>query len=387
MSKIRVLMIPSDPFGVGHYRSIWPAQEIQKNHSDKFTVDIRLNQPVVDSDIGKFDIVHFHRRINGPEETVSWIKRFQEAGAIVLADMDDYWLPFHGHPARELVVKNKIHLQIQDAGKAADFITTTTELYAQHLRKQINQRVHIIPNAVDPNLKMWQPTESATDLVRIAWIGGSSHEKDLDKLKGTVNKLFADPDVKDKIQIIMCGYDTRGTVTEVNPTSGEERVRKIRPEESVWNRFEEIFNDSGRVPDGKYVRRNTLPITQYGKHYNACDICLAPLTEHTFNECKSELKIIETGMMGKALIASDVYIYKELLTHGENAMLIDPKKNHKLWYKYIKQLVLDVDLRKKLQNNLYNFVNPLYTLENVTNDRCAFYASIYEEKNGACQNK
>jgi glycosyltransferase involved in cell wall biosynthesis len=81
-------------------------------------------------------------------------------------------------------------------------------------------------------------------------------------------------------------------------------------------------------------------------------------------------------MMGKALIASDLYIYKDLLTHGENALLIDPKKNHKLWFKYIKQLVLDTDLRNKLSNNLYNFVEMRYTLAKVTSDRCEWYKSI-----------
>ncbi len=341
-------------------------------------MDIRLQQPVVDSDIGKFDIVHFHRRINEPDKTVEWVKRFRDGGAIVICDMDDYWLPFHGHPAREMVMKHKTHTQIMDAGKAADIVTTTTGIYERYIQKSLNKTTHIIPNAVDPRLKMWQPVDQGSDKVRIAWIGGSSHERDLDKLKGTMNKLFSDPEVKDKIQILMCGYDTRGQITEINPVTGDEKTRKIKPHESVWNKFELIFNNDGKAEPDQYVRRNTLPITQYGKHYNFCDICLAPLDEHTFNECKSELKIIETGMMGKALIASDLYIYKELLTHGENAMLVDPRKNHKLWYKYIKQLVLDEELTKKLQNNLYNLVNPVYTLENVTNERCAWYKHLLE---------
>lgn len=379
MSKIKVLVIPSDQFGVGHYRSIWPAQEIQKNHSDEFEVDIRLQQPILDEDIGKFDIVHFHRRINGPEETVDWIKRFQEAGAIVIADQDDYWVPFHGHPAREMVIKHKTHNQIMEAGRAANFVTTTTELYAKHIRKSINPNCHIIPNAVDPTLKMWTPKTPVNypdGKVRIAWIGGSSHQRDLAKLEGMANKVFSDPDIRDKVQFVMCGYDTRGQVTETNPNTGEERTRPIKPEESIWNRFELLFNNNGHATPDQYVRRNTLPITQYGNHYNYCDICLAPLEEHTFNECKSELKIIETGMMGKALIASDVFIYKELLTHGENALLVDTKKNHKLWYKYVKQLVLDADLRAKLATNLHNLVNPTYTLETVTNKRCAWYKQI-----------
>jgi len=322
--------------------------------------------------------VHFHRRINEPEKTVEWINRFKEGGAIVICDIDDYWLPFRGHPARDMVMKHKTHLQIMEAAKASDIVTTTTTIYERHIKKDLNPNTHIIPNAIDPRLKMWQPKDVPSDRVRVAWIGGSSHERDLDKLKGTVNKLLSDQEVKDKIQIVMCGYDTRGQMTEINPVTGEEKTRKILPHESIWNKFELIFNNDGKATPEQYVRRNTLPITQYGKHYNFCDICLAPLDEHTFNECKSELKIIETGMMGKALIASNLYIYKELLTHGENALLVDPKKNHKLWYKYIKQLVLDEDLRKKLGNNLYNFVNPVYTLENVTAERCEWYKHILE---------
>jgi len=263
-----------------------------------------------------------------------------------------------------------------NAVTAADYVTTTTEIFAKHIREKLNKNVYVIPNAIDTNMKMWQPKNIESDKVRIGWIGGSSHEKDLAKLSGTMNKLFADPEVKDKIQIVMCGYDTRGTVTSVNPVTKEETTRKIKPEESIWNKFELIFNNDGKCSGDEYVRRNTLPISRYGEHYNYVDICLAPLEQHTFNECKSELKIIETGMMAKCLIASDLYVYNELLTHGENAMLVNPRKNHKLWFRYIKQLVLDEDLRKKMSNSLYNLVNPCYTLEHVTNKRCAWYKKI-----------
>ena len=143
MKKIKVLILPSDQFGVGHYRSIWPAQEIQKSHSDEFEVDIRLQQPVVDTDIGKFDIVHFHRRINEPDKTIEWIKRFREGGAIVICDLDDYWIPFRGHPAREMVMKHKTHLQIMDACRAADIVTTTTTIFEKHIQKDLNKNIDI----------------------------------------------------------------------------------------------------------------------------------------------------------------------------------------------------------------------------------------------------
>lgn len=364
----------------GHYRSIWPAQEIQKNHSDEFSVDVRLMQPVSDEDVGRFDIVHYHRRINEPDKTKEWAERFKKSGAIVISDIDDYWLPFAGHPAYYMVVKKGIHHQIFEAVKCADWVTTTTEIYARHIREKANPNVHVIPNAVDTNLKMWQGYETESERVRVGWIGGSSHERDLDKIKGTFNVLLNDKEVANKIQIVMCGYDTRGSVTEVHPVTGEEKMRKITPEESIWNKFESIFNDNGRATKEQYVRRNTLPITQYGNHYKHVDVCLAPLEEHTFNECKSELKIIETGLCKKALIASDLYMYQQLLTHGENALLVNPRKNHKLWHKYIRQLVLDDAMRKELSEKLYNLVFPCYTLEYVTNERCNWYKELLGRK-------
>jgi glycosyltransferase involved in cell wall biosynthesis len=373
--KIRVLLVPSDPYGVGHYRSIWPAQMIQKLYPDEFDVDIRLQTPVTEADLGKFDIIHFHRKINTQEVTLEWIERFKKAGAIVISDIDDYWIPFHGHPARLLVTNTGLHIDIMATQRAADYVTTTTEIYANYLRK-LNPNVHIMPNAVNTNLPMWQRHRAPGDVVRVGWLGGSSHERDLRRLHGCFNKLFNDPELKGKFQVVMCGYDTRGTITEVHPDTGKQKTRKLKPEESVWNKFEAIFNDSGRAPEGAYMRRNTLPITQYGKHYNYLDVCLAPLDQHTFNECKSELKIIETGMHGIPIIASDLYRYAEIIEDGVNGFLVPPRKDHKLWAKYIKKLILDDELRENMGTALYNTIYPEYTMENQVRARCAWYREI-----------
>lgn len=379
MHKIRVLLLPSDPFGVGHYRSIWPAQTINKLFPDDFYVDVRLHVPVTDDDLGKFDIVHFHRRINNDKDTIAWIDKFRASGAIVISDIDDYWVPFPGHPARDLVVAKGLHIDIVNMQKHADWITTTTELYAKHLRK-LNPNVHIMPNAVDPDRPMWKRERAPGDVVRVGWLGGSSHARDLARIDGTFNRLFNDPQLTGKFQIVMCGYDTRGTLTNVDPTTGEEKTRKLRPDESVWNKFEAIFNDHGRAPTGAYLRRNTLPITQYGKHYNWLDVCLAPLDQHTFNECKSELKIIETGMHRLPIIASEVYRYAELIKHGENGLLVSPRKDHKDWYRFIKQLILDADMRVQLGQALYETVNPEYTMQEQTRRRCEWYKTLLSQK-------
>jgi hypothetical protein len=42
--KIRVLIIPSDTQGVGHFRSIWPAQAMEKHFGDEIEVEINFTQ-------------------------------------------------------------------------------------------------------------------------------------------------------------------------------------------------------------------------------------------------------------------------------------------------------------------------------------------------------
>jgi glycosyltransferase involved in cell wall biosynthesis len=97
-----------------------------------------------------------------------------------------------------------------------------------------------------------------------------------------------------------------------------------------------------------------------------------------FNYVKSELKIIESGMKRKALIAQDFGIYKELLKNNETALLVSDNK--KGWYKVIKELITNPDLREKLANNLHDFVKDKYELKNVTDDRVEFYKQIIKDK-------
>jgi glycosyltransferase involved in cell wall biosynthesis len=215
--------------------------------------------------------------------------------------------------------------------------------------------------------------------------------------------LHEDAELKDKYQIVMCGFDIRVHLTTINP-DGTQHTRKILPHETVWNRFEEIFTGDynpnitdeqyknwlqkhknepfpyGEVYEKNYVRRWTLPLTQYGKHYNYCDICLAPLAENTFNEVKSELKIIESGMKNKVLIAQDYGIYKKLIKHGENGYVINKSMGDKGWYIHLKNLILNKELRDKLAGNLNEFVKDRYSLKTLTKNRVEIYNRILEAK-------
>ena len=151
-------------------------------------------------------------------------------GIITIADIDDYWLPGKEHPLHQLIVQEKIHEKIVNNLKLAKYVTTTTEIFADEIRK-FNKNVVILPNAIDHKEGQFNEPTEESDLVRVGWLGGSSHLHDLMLLDGMVSKLS---DIKDKVQYVVCGFDTRGMMTEINQSTGEQTRRPIKPHETVW---------------------------------------------------------------------------------------------------------------------------------------------------------
>ena len=107
MSKINVLVLPSDRTGVGKFRSVEPHTFLQQHYSDEFHVDIDYEPKVNDEKYWKkYQIVHFHRVIGSNyEQSPLIIKQLREWGIVTIGDIDDYWQPGKEHPAYELVKK------------------------------------------------------------------------------------------------------------------------------------------------------------------------------------------------------------------------------------------------------------------------------------------
>ena len=91
------------------------------------------------------------------------------------------------------------------------------------------------------NEEQFNAKTEESDKLRFGWLGGSSHLHDLTLLGVTVSKLS---EFKEQFQMYVCGFDIRGNVTEINPQTGEKRQRPIKPEETVWKKYEEIFTDN-----------------------------------------------------------------------------------------------------------------------------------------------
>ena len=153
MSKIKVLVLPSDRTGVGKFRSIDPHIFLQNLYPDDFHIDIvfdlDINNPSVWDD---YQIVHFHRVIAGNyENTANIVKYLKQKGIKTVMDLDDYWLPTKEHPIHDLIRVNKIHEKIVDNIRVADYVLTTTTLFADEIKKynknvnqQLNQKNYVL---------------------------------------------------------------------------------------------------------------------------------------------------------------------------------------------------------------------------------------------------
>lgn len=402
MEKINVLVLPSDKAGVGRYRSVDPHINLQNKFPNDFKIDIDYEPKVDDLNYWKkYQIVHFHRSIGQDMDACpEIIERIKSLGIVVIGDIDDYWLPTKEHPIHQLIIANKIHEKIIKNLKSCDYVTTTTELFANEIRK-FNKNVVVLPNAIDPKEAQFNEPTLPSEKIRVGWLGGSSHLHDLKLLEGMVSKLSP---MQDKLQYYLCGFDTRGVITEINQKTGEKKQRPIRPEETVWVQYEKIFTNNYNIitPEYKlfldqfqegnypaiekenYVRVWTRPVESYARNYAKFDISLAPIKNHTFNRLKSQLKVIEAGFYKKALIASNVGPYTIDLQSGYsggkftdgNALLVDEVKNHKDWAQSIKRLVENPNMIQDLGERLYETVKDRYDLNKVSETRAEFYKSL-----------
>jgi glycosyltransferase involved in cell wall biosynthesis len=403
MSKINVLVLPSDKSGVGKFRSTDPHIMLQNLYPDDFHVDIdfepQINNP---SYWKKYQIVHVHRNIgHNYEQTPQLIKNLRQMGIIVIVDIDDYWLPTKEHPIHSIILHDKIHEKIIANLKEADYVTTTTKFFADEIKKY-NKNVVVLPNAINPDEPQFKQPNEESDRIRIGWLGGSSHLHDLKLLDGFVSKNGSE--VNNKVQYVLCGFDTRGSVTEIDQKTGQRKQRPIRPEETVWARYEEIFTSNYGIisedhkkslmefKEQEYTSDSTLPyrrvwtkpVNLYAANYSKFDISLAPIKNHIFNRMKSQLKVIEAGFYKKALIASEVGPYtidlKHCLKEGQfvdgNALLVQENRNHGDWSKFIKKLVQNPNLITDLGERLYETVKDTYHLKTVTVTRSEFYKSL-----------
>jgi glycosyltransferase involved in cell wall biosynthesis len=458
MKKPKILITNMDVHGVNFYRSEQPAISLSKLYDDEFEIDYIKNINWNDYEFLKgYDIIHGHRTLCEFEQMPYLIDKLHSFGTKVILDIDDYWEVSKEHPLYHAVKKDKLKEKITANLKIVDAVSTTTPVYKKYI-EPYNKNILVIPNGINRNLKEWIPSNDKCtyDKLRILYLAGSSHLQDVLLLKDSFDKLIDDTTIINKFQIHLSGFDLRGTTTNyiVNETfikelqaigifterlykkliannfdiintseipreivekyNGnvlEEKIEQIKPKDTVWTKYEQIFTSNYKLIKDKdyydflmkfdldseyekqneqnYFRHKTQGLYKFAQNYKHGDIALAPIrvygkgvmddnTDNRYQFAKSNLKIIEAAFHKVPVIASNVPIYNhdKDWVDGKNILYINPDRQYKDWYKKIKYCINNPNHVKEMGEAAYELACKKYDIDVLSHIRAEFYRKL-----------
>ena len=222
MSKVRILAIPSDSHGVGKFRIMDPYKYIGDNHMDEFHVDISYNVDNNNEAFRNYDVVVFHSFIHQTthEDNVNRVKWLKTQGIKVVMDIDDLWFVDQRHPMYHQIKISKLGEKKMELLKLVNYVSTTTPIFAKTIKERLGvKEIVIFPNAVNGEESQFQPNPIKSDKVRFGWLGGSSHLHDIELMASGISTIHNS--FKDKVQFVLCGFDLRGNVMEIDPAGNK----------------------------------------------------------------------------------------------------------------------------------------------------------------------
>lgn len=272
----------------------------------------------------------------------------------IVVDIDDYWeLPVNHYLYNRWNPKDIIKCITK-----ADVVTVTTKRLADKVIP-FNKKIHVIPNALPFDEGQFTSTKNESEQIKFANIGGASHLKDISLLKYPIQKIA--PEAIGKVTFYLCGYDDSNA-----------------PTEQLWTKIEGQFTgggllkklDKNSIP--LYARKPTLALSQYMNHYNDCDVLLVPLESNSFNQYKSNLKIIEAGSKNTAVITSNYPPYSDEPQKGLFRMC----SNAKEWYDAIKFYMKNKNAAIEDGLKLGEYVRQHYDLKKINEYRRQLFESL-----------
>lgn len=295
------------------------------------------------------DDVYVFSRLQMPEIA----DKVLEAGKKLVIDIDDNWNLHADHPLKNTPDNKAYVTAITTTLPKAHLVTCSTQTLADKIFSSLGVTATVIKNTIPKETVQFSQPTLTHSRVRFGYIGGVFHQKDLEPVKEGLKKLYADRTLYGKYQIALGGY---------NPNPDYIAYEKILTADYKGVHPDEDYLDYLKMQtpaldhlgyDKQYRRMWAKPVVMYGEMYREIDVALIPLAQNPFNECKSELKLIEAAYTGKSIICSDVIPFSPHLQHEVNCLKVSPSRND--WYTQIRRMILDEDLRKSTAANLQKY--------------------------------
>jgi glycosyltransferase involved in cell wall biosynthesis len=368
---MNILVIAKQNMPVDYHRLIVPFRNL--HNVDNIIVDFLdivspsitvLDEPI-ESFLKSYDWVVFSRMIHPFLELVDdTVKMIRKAGCRIIVDLDDYWILEKNHVIYESYTKNNFQKIIEKSIEHADVVTTSTKFLSSLVKLKFPlKETYVLPVCIDTKEPQFnfQPTES--DVLRFGYVGSITHQHDINLLSYSMDKLWKDNRLKFKI--FLCGYSVYDGQREGQPYPNMEKVLT-----NNYSRLTEPLSleESYKFPkDYPYQRvPYQYDVNKYAYMYSNFDVSIAPLENTLFNRCKSELKMVEAGVLKKAIIVSNIHPFT-IFANKKNSILVNDNKRG--WHDAMSKLIKNPNLKNDLTEQLSLDVKELYNLEDVNHTR------------------
>lgn len=224
------------------------------------------------------------------------------------------------NPLRKYVPSNS-RTRLRYALERCDRMLASTDFLAEAYRHFIPD-IKVVPNRLEQDI--WQPLQShkrTGKKPRIGWAGGTTHLGDLTLLKSVIEKTRHEADW---VFFGMCPDE-------------------IRPLLSEYHAFGELAAYPGRLA--------ALNL----------DIAVAPLEQIPFNQGKSNLRLLEYGILGIPVVCTEIDPYQ-----GSPACCV--ANTTEAWVAALRERIHDADAREREGAVIQHWVRRNYLLENHLDD-------------------
>ncbi|GGF08471.1 glycoside hydrolase [Flavobacterium limi] len=216
----------------------------------------------------------------------------------------------------------------------------------------LDKKFTVIPNPIDANL-FQANNENDQKQKTILYFGSLIRKKGLLELPLIFNKVIENnPDAR----LILIGRDVPDII------SGND---------STWKMMQQLFSDQA-MQNVSYF--GSVPYTEIKEKIQQSAICVFPSFAEAF-----PVSWLEAMAMKKPIVASNVGWAKEMIDHGTNGFLADPKK-HADFAQAINDFLEDEILRIKLGQAARNKVEKCFDMHVVANQNITFYKNIIRQK-------
>lgn len=322
--------------------------------------DVEFAFRINDDYLKSFDLIHFCRGMSLMDLSQGVADRLNRLGIPFGLDLDDYWDIPKDHILYGNYEENNITKNIIDSIKCAHFVTCTTPYLAQEI-KALNPNVHVLENGIDLQDPSWQPDYETKPYMRFGFMQGATHLNEMKMVGAYTQRVFNSG--LSGYQFVIGGFN--GVPGKSSSYIGYEKYitdhLKCLDKHKEYQRY--LFNCTEKGNENwkemPYRRLWAKRVEDFGYQYNEIDVSVIPLLDTRFNNCKSELKLIEAGMKCKSAIVSKVKPY-DLLATDKNSFQANNNfdfyrqikyclQNPKAVYDKAEQLRYDVIKKHSLQ--------------------------------------